>query len=217
LTVLLHRVGVDRLRAAYLALRPRAAPAVDGVTWHEYAQDLEDNPRDLHARVHRGSCGAKPSRRTYLPKPDGRQRPLGIAALEDKILQRAVVEVLNAIYEQDVLGFSYGGAPRVTRWTRSRPGPCKAGELGARPGSRDSFSRLDPRWLGRFVEHRIADPRILRLIRSGWPRGSSSKGRGRRLRRAFRKGPRFLRFWRTFTPLPLRPVGPPVANAARAR
>ena len=97
-TALLHHVDVDRLRSAYFALRPKAAPGVDGVTWHDYGQDLEANLRGLHARVHRGSYRAKPSRRTYIPKPDGRQRPLGIAALEDKILQRAVVEVLNAIY-----------------------------------------------------------------------------------------------------------------------
>ena len=93
------------------AIRPKAAPGVDGVTWHEYGQDLEANLRDLHARVHRGSYRAKPSLRAYIPKPDGRLRPLGIAALEDKILQRAVVEVLNAIYEQDFVGFSYGFRP----------------------------------------------------------------------------------------------------------
>ena len=107
-TALLHHVDVDRLRLAYFALRPKAAPGVDGVTWHEYGQDLEDNLRDLHARVHRGSYRAKPSRRVFIPKPDGRQRPLGITTLEDKILQRAVVEVLSAIYEQDFLGFSAG-------------------------------------------------------------------------------------------------------------
>src|SRR5437588_5126992 len=110
-TALLHHVDVDRLRAAYWAIRPKAAPGVDGVTWHDYGQDLEGNLRDLHARVHRGSYRAKPSRRVFIPKPDGRQRPLGIAALEDKILQRAVVEVLNAIYERDFLGFSYGFRP----------------------------------------------------------------------------------------------------------
>jgi RNA-directed DNA polymerase len=107
-TALLHHVDVDRLRAAYLALRPKAAPGVDDVTWHDYGQDLEENLQDLHARVHRGSYRAKPSRRVFIPKPDGRQRPLGIAVLEDKILQRAVVEVLNAIYEQDFVGFSAG-------------------------------------------------------------------------------------------------------------
>ena len=129
-TALLHHVDVDRLRAAYFALRPKAAPGVDGVTWHEYGQDLEDNLRDLHARVHRGSYRAKPSRRVFIPKPDGRLRPLGVAALEDKILQRAVVEVLNAIYEQDFVGFSYGFRPgrhRMMRWMRSRPGSCERG------------------------------------------------------------------------------------------
>jgi len=97
-TALLHHVDVDRLRVAYWALKPKAAPGVDGVTWVDYGRDLEDNLADLHARVHRGSYRAKPSRRVFIPKADGRQRPLGVAALEDKILQRALVEVLNAIY-----------------------------------------------------------------------------------------------------------------------
>jgi group II intron reverse transcriptase/maturase len=110
-TALLHHVDVDRLRAAYQALKPRAAPGVDGVTWGEYGLDLEDNLRDLHARVHRGSYRAKPSRRVFIPKPDGRQRPLGVAALEDKILQRAVVMALEPIYEQDFLPCSYGFRP----------------------------------------------------------------------------------------------------------
>jgi Reverse transcriptase (RNA-dependent DNA polymerase) len=107
-TALLHHVDIGRLRLAYFALRPKAAPGVDGVTWAEYGLGLEENLRDLHARVHRGAYRARPSRRVFIPKPDGRLRPLGIAALEDKILQRAVVEVLNAIYETDFLGFSYG-------------------------------------------------------------------------------------------------------------
>jgi RNA-directed DNA polymerase len=111
LTALLHHVDVDRLRAAYFALRSKAAPGVDGVTWAEYGLDLEAKLRDLHARVHRGAYRARPSRRVHIPKPDGRLRPLGIAALEDKILQRALVEVLNAIYETDFLGFSYGFRP----------------------------------------------------------------------------------------------------------
>src|SRR3954470_11593102 len=110
-TALVHHVDVDRLRAAYFALRPKAAPGVDGVTWAEYGLDLEVNFRDLHARIHRGAYRARPSRRVHIPKPDGRLRPLGIAALEDKILQRAVVEVLNAIYETDFFGFSYGLRP----------------------------------------------------------------------------------------------------------
>src|SRR6266853_5434409 len=110
-TALLHHVTVERLEAAYRAIRPAAAPGVDGVTWQEYGQGLEGNLRDLHARVQRGAYRASPSRRVLIPKPDGRLRPLGIAALEDKIVQRALVEVLNAVYEADFLGFSYGFRP----------------------------------------------------------------------------------------------------------
>jgi retron-type reverse transcriptase len=107
-TALLHHVDTDRLRAAYWAIRPQAAPGVDGVTWAAYGQGLEANLADLHDRVHAGRYRARPSRRAYIPKADGRQRPLGIAALEDKIVQRAVVEVLNAVYEAEFRGFSYG-------------------------------------------------------------------------------------------------------------
>jgi len=111
-TALLHHVTLDRLRDAYLALSRKAAAGVDGVTWHQYGVGLEDNLRDLHAKLHRGAYRAKPSRRVFIPKADGRQRPLGIASLEDKLVQRAVVEVLNCIYETDFLGFSYGFRPR---------------------------------------------------------------------------------------------------------
>jgi RNA-directed DNA polymerase len=107
----LHHVDVGRLRAAYWAIRPKAAPGVDGVTWGECGLDLEDSLRDLHARVHRGSYRARPVRRVLIPRADGRLRSLGVAALEDKIVQRALVEVLNAIYETDFLGFSYGFRP----------------------------------------------------------------------------------------------------------
>src|SRR5436305_11975978 len=110
-TALLHHVDLNRLRAAYWAIRPQAAPGVDGVTWAAYGQELEANLQDLHQRLHSGRYQARPSRRAYIPKADGRQRPLGIATLEDKVLQRAVVEVLNAIYETDFLGFSYGFRP----------------------------------------------------------------------------------------------------------
>ena len=167
-TALLHHVDVDRLRAAYFALRPKAAPGVDGVTWHDYGRDLEANLTDLHARVHRGSYRAKPSRRVFIPKPDGRQRPLGVASLEDKILQRAVVEVLNAIYEQDFLGFSYGFRPG--RKPHDALDALATGILRKRVNwvldadFRDYFSTLDHQWLERFVEHRIADKRVLRLI-----------------------------------------------------
>jgi len=107
-TALLHHVEVDRLREAYRALNPRAAAGVDDMTWGDYGHSLEDNLQDLHRRVRGGSYRARPTRRAYIPNPDGRTRPLGIAALEDKILQRAVVEVLNGIYETDFLGFSAG-------------------------------------------------------------------------------------------------------------
>ena len=167
-TALLHHVDVDRLRAAYFALRPKAAPGADGVTWEDYGQDLEENLRDLHARVHRGAYRARPSRRVYIPKPDGRLRPLGIAALEDKILQRALVEVLNAVYETDFLGFSYGFRPG--RSPHHALDALAAGIVEKKVNwvldldFRDYFSSLDHQWLERFVEHRIADRRVLRLI-----------------------------------------------------
>src|SRR5215469_3453774 len=110
-TALLHHVSLERLVMAYWALSPKAAPGVDGVRWEDYGQDLVANLRDLHERVHSGRYRARPSRRAYIPKADGRLRPLGITALEDKIVQRAVVGVLNAIYEADFPGFSYGFRP----------------------------------------------------------------------------------------------------------
>src|SRR6266702_4211076 len=110
-TALLHHVDLARLWAAYVAINPKAAPGADQVTWDAYGQDLRENLEDLLRRVHSGAYRASPSRRVYIPKPDGRQRPLGIATLEDKILQRAVVEVLNSVYEEDFLGFSYGFRP----------------------------------------------------------------------------------------------------------
>jgi RNA-directed DNA polymerase len=167
-TALLHHVDVDRLRMAYFALRPKAAPGVDGVTWADYGLELEGNLTDLHARVHGGAYRARPSRRVFIPKPDGRLRPLGIAALEDKILQRAVVEVLNAIYETDFLGFSYGFRPG--RSPHHVLDALAAGIVGKRVNwvldadVSDYFSSLDHQWLMKFVEHRIADKRVLRLI-----------------------------------------------------
>ncbi|MCA1700467.1 MAG: group II intron reverse transcriptase/maturase [Actinobacteria bacterium] len=167
-TALLHHVDVDRLRVAYGALNPRAATGVDGVTWRAYGQDLEDNLRALHVRVHRGSYRPRPSRRAYIPKADGRLRPLGIAALEDKILQRAVAEVLNAIYETDFLGFSYG-----FRSGRSPHDALDALAVGIvrrkvnwvlDADLRDFFTSLDHGWLQKFLEHRIADRRMLRLL-----------------------------------------------------
>src|ERR1700752_4476004 len=111
-TALLHHISIDLLRMAFFALKRDAAPGVDGLTWQTYEADLDRNLTDLHARVHRGTYRALPSRRTYIPKADGKQRALAIAALEDKIVQRATVAVLNAIYEEDFLGFSYGFRPQ---------------------------------------------------------------------------------------------------------
>jgi RNA-directed DNA polymerase len=167
-TALLHHVTVDRLREAYRAIRPGAAPGVDGVTWQDYGSELEGNLEDLHARVHRGAYRAMPVRRVFIAKADGRLRPLGVAALEDKILQRAVVEVLNAIYEQDFLGFSYGFRPG-----RGQHDALDALAVGIDrrrvnwvldADISDFFGGLDQGWLERFIEHRIADKRILRLI-----------------------------------------------------
>ena len=167
-TALLHHVDLNRLRAAYWAIRPEAAPGVDGVTWEDYGQDLEANLQDLLARVHSGAYRASPSRRVYIPKADGRQRPLGIATLEDKILQRAVVEVLNAIYEEDFLGFSYGfrpgRSPHDALDALSGRDRAEEGELGARRRHPRLLLQLDHGWLEKFLEHRIADKRVLRLI-----------------------------------------------------
>ena len=168
-TALLHHVTIDLLRDAFLALKRRAAPGVDGVTWQDYEASLEGNLQDLHARVHRGTYRALPVRRRFIPKPGtDKQRPLGIAALEDKIVQRAVVVVLNAIYEEDFLGFSYG----------FRPGRGQHDALDALSVAicetrvnwildadiRSFFDGLSQSWLVRFLEHRVGDERILRLV-----------------------------------------------------
>jgi RNA-directed DNA polymerase len=170
-TALLHHVDLVRLRKAYWAIRPQAAPGVDKVTWSEYGQVLEANLQDLHDRVQSGKYRAKPSRRVYIPKADGRQRPLGIASLEDKIVQRAVVEVLNAVYEVDFRGFSYGFRPG--RKPHDALDALTVGITSRRVNwvldadIRDFFTKLDHEWLGKFLRHRIADERVLRLI-SKW-------------------------------------------------
>jgi RNA-directed DNA polymerase len=167
-TALLHHVDVESLRRAYWAMNREAAPGVDGVTWKAYGQGLEAKLQDLHGRVHRGAYRPKATRRVYIPKPDGRQRPLGVTALEDKIVQGAVARVLNAIYEVDFLGFSYGFRPG-----RKQHDALDALAYGIQMKKvnwvldadiRDFFTSLDHGWLGKFLEHRIADRRILRLI-----------------------------------------------------
>jgi RNA-directed DNA polymerase len=168
-TALLHHVNVDTLLAAFYALKRQAAAGVDGVTWLDYEMNLERNLEDLHGRVHRGAYRPRPSRRTYIPKADGRQRPLAIAALEDKVVQGACVLVLNAIYEEDFLGFSYGFRPgrgphdaldALTVAITSR----KVNHI-LDADIRDFFGSVNHDWLVRFLEHRIGDKRIIRLIR----------------------------------------------------
>ena len=179
-TTLLHHVTIDLLRESFLSLKKKAAPGVDGVTWEEYEQGLEDRLQDLHDRVHRGAYRAQPSRRIYIPKADGRQRPLGIAALEDKIIQQAVVTVLNEIYEADFLGFSYGFRPG--RSPHRALDALSVGIVRRRVNwildadIRGFFDNMNHEWIDRFVQHRIADPRILRLIRKWLKAGVSEEG-----------------------------------------
>jgi RNA-directed DNA polymerase len=179
-TALLHHVTTDLLKDAYSWLKRKAAPGVDGVTWQEYAQDLEANIVDLHARIHRGAYRALPSRRKYIAKADGRQRPLGIAALEDKIAQRALVEVLNAIYEEDFKGFSYGFRPGrgqhdaldalATAVTRMKVNWILDADVSS------FFDSVSHDWLIRFVEHRVGDPRVIRLLRKWLKAGVMEDG-----------------------------------------
>src|SRR6056297_980709 len=168
-TALLHHINEDCLTEAFLNLKKSAAAGVDGVTWQDYEHNLESHIAGLHDRIHRGAYRALPSRRVWIPKPDGRQRPLGITALEDKIVQQAVVWVLQSIYEQDFLGFNCG----------YRPGRKPHDALGALSVAITSkkvnwildadvegfFDAIDHSWLVKFLEHRIGDRRILRLIK----------------------------------------------------
>jgi len=180
-TALLHHVTIDRLRAAYASLARRAAPGVDGVTWAAYGEGIEGRLEDLHVRLHRGAYRAKPSRRVYIPKPDGRKRPIGIAALEDKIVQRAVVEVLNAIYEVDFVGFSYGFRP-----ARSQHHALDALATGIlrkkvnwvfEADIRGFFDAIDHGWMVKFLEHRIADRRMVRLVQKWLAAGILEEGK----------------------------------------
>jgi RNA-directed DNA polymerase len=168
-TALLHHVyNIEHLRAAYSALKRDAAPGIDGETWQHYGEALEENLADLSGRLKRGAYRAKPVKRTYIPKADGRQRPLGIPTLEDKVVQRTTVEVLNAIYETDFLGFSYGFRPG--RSPHNALDALYAGVLTRKVNwvldadIRGFFDAIDPGWLVKFVEHRIADRRVVRLI-----------------------------------------------------
>ena len=179
-TNLLHHVKVDLLRQAYGALKHDAAVGVDEVTWKEYGEGLEERLIDLQDRIQRGSYRAKPSKREWIPKPDGKQRPIGIASLEDKIVQKALVLVLQQIYEEDFLGFSYGFRPERSQHnaldalyvaiTRRKVNWVLDADI------RGFFDTIDHTWLMKFVEHRVADPRILRLIRKFLRAGVSEDG-----------------------------------------
>jgi RNA-directed DNA polymerase len=180
-TALLHHVTVDLLRRSFHQLKKGAAPGVDGVTWQEYGRDLEARLRSLHGRIHCGVYQARPSRRVWIPKSDGRQRPLGVAALEDKIVQHAVGTVLNQIWEEDFLGFSYGFRPGRSQHqaldalyvgiTRKRVNWVLDLDIRA------FFDRLDHAWMVKFVEHRIGDRRIIRLIQKWLKAGVMEQGR----------------------------------------
>ena len=180
-TALLHHVCPELLQASYFALKRSAAPGVDGMTWYEYGRNLEERILDLHDRVHRGVYWAQPSKRAWIPKADGRQRPLGIAALEDKIVQQAVKTVLEQIYEEDFLGFSYGFRPR-----RGCHNALDAVWVGITQRKvswvldadiRGFFDAIDHEWMLKFLEHRIADRRVLRLIRKWLRAGVSEDGK----------------------------------------
>jgi len=179
-TALLHHVNEACLIEAFYNLKKTAAVGVDGVTWHEYERDLETNIPDLHGRIHRGAYRAQPSRRTWIPKPDGRQRPLGIAALEDKIVQQAVLWVMQSIYEQDFLGFSYAYRPGrrpqdaldalYVGITRKRVNWILDADIEG------FFDTIDHKWMIEFLEHRIGDRRIIRLARKWLRAGVSEEG-----------------------------------------
>jgi len=180
-TALLHHVyDVERLRSAYRAIARDAAAGVDGQTWEQYGEAIEDNLIDLASRLRRGAYRAKPVRRAYIPKSDGRLRPLGVPTLEDKIVQRSVVEVLNAVYEQDFLGFSYGFRPG--RSPHQALDALAVGILTRRvrwvldADIRDFFGTLSHEWLAKFVEHRVGDKRVMRLIQKWLSAGVMERG-----------------------------------------
>src|SRR6476646_8968673 len=179
-TALFHHISSELLEEAFFELKKNAAPGADGLTWREYETDLERNLEDLYARLHRGAYRALPSRRVYIPKPDGRERPLAVAALEDKVVQRAALAVLNAIYEEDFLGISYGFRPG--RGTHDALDALCVG-IHSRKVSwildadiQSFFDTVNQEWLIRFVEHRIGDRRIIRLIRKWLKAGVMEDG-----------------------------------------
>src|SRR5436190_15549024 len=182
-TALFHHISIDLLAEAFFELKEDAAPGVDRLTWTDYEADLERKLEDLHDRVQRGAYRALPSRRVYIPKPDGRQRPLAVAALEDKIVQRAVAALLNAIYEEDFLGLSYGFRPG--RGTHDALDALCVGIHSKKlsyildADIRSFFDEINQQWLIRFLEHRIGDRRIIRLIQKWLKQASLKRGSSR--------------------------------------
>ena len=192
-TALLHHIyELETLRAAYRSLKREAAAGVDGETWRHYGERLEENLRDLADRVKHGAYRAKPVRRVYIPKADGRQRPLGVTALEDKVVQRASVEVLNTIYESDFLGFSYGFRPG--RSQHHALDALYAGLLTKKVNwvleldIRGFYDSIDHGWLVKFVEHRIADRRVVRLIQKWLNAGVLEDGKRMRMEQGTPQG-----------------------------
>src|SRR5580700_1389537 len=179
-TSLFHHISVELLEEAFYELKKNAAPGADGLTWQEYETDLERNLEDLYARLHRGAYRALPSRRVYIPKPDGRERPIAIAALEDKVVQRAALAVLNAIYEEDFLGFSYGFRPG--RGTHDALDALIVGISSTKVNwifdadIRSFFDSVSWEWLVGFLEHRIRDSRMIRLIQKWLKAGVLEEG-----------------------------------------
>ena len=179
-TALFHHISIDLLEEAFFELKEDAAPGVDRLTWKDYEAELERNLEDLHDRVQRGAYRALPSRRVYIPKPDGRQRPLAVAALEDKIVQRAMVALLNAIYEEEFLGVSYGFRPG--RGTHDALDALCVGIHSKKVSFildadiRSFFDEINQKWLIRFLEHRIGDRRIIRLIQKWLKAGVMEDG-----------------------------------------
>ncbi|HHG6834029.1 TPA: group II intron reverse transcriptase/maturase, partial [Klebsiella pneumoniae] len=182
-TALFHLLTAEALENAFLSLSRKAAAGVDGVRWKDYAENLKVNIADLHRRLHQGSYRAQPGRRHYIPKADGKQRPLGIASLEDKIVQYALVKILNAVYENDFMGFSYGFRPGrsqhnaldalATALVRTNVNWVLDADIS------QFFDKVSHEWLIRFIEHRIGDQRVIRLIRKWLTAGTSEEGEWR--------------------------------------
>ena len=218
-TALWHHVAsVERLRLEYYSLKRDSAPGVDRQTWEEYGQELESNLQDLSGRLHRGAYRAKPVKRVYIPKPDGRRRPIGIPVLEDKIVQRAAVKVLNAVYETDFLGFSYGFRPgAVPTWHGCPGGGIETKKVNwlLDADIRGFFDTLNHEWLIKFVEHRIADHRVVRHIQKWLNAGVMEDGERTGGRRYAAGRKHLARCWRTSTCTTCLTCGP--TNGERRR